>query len=91
MDLSMPRLDGFEATRLIRVNAPDVRVIVVTADMSAAVVQKSFAAGADGFVAKVAAADELPHALKALACGERFTSPRVVQPTAGRITDQAQP
>lgn len=73
----MPHLDGFEATRQIRRSAHDVQVIVVTADASEAVVQKSFEVGADGFVAKVAAADELPRALAALRRGERFISPRV--------------
>jgi PAS domain S-box-containing protein len=84
MDISMPRLDGLQATRRIRLDAPDVRVIVVTADTDAALVERAFAVGADGFVAKVAAADELPRALKALSRGERFISPYVrKQPKVG--------
>ena len=76
MDISMPRLDGFEATRRIRLGAPDIRVIIVTADTSAACLEKGVAVGADGFVAKIAVADELSRAFIALSCGERFISPR---------------
>ena len=59
MDLSMPRLDGFEATHQIRLNAPEVRVVIVSAHTSASFVEKAFAVGADAYVAKIAAADEL--------------------------------
>ena len=86
MDISMPHLDGFEATRRIRLNAPEVQVIVVTADLSDLVVRKSFEVGADGFVAKVAAADELPGALAALSHGEQFVSPRI-RPGVTRLSD----
>jgi DNA-binding NarL/FixJ family response regulator len=75
MDISMPRLDGFEATRRIRRNAPEVRVIIVSAETSAAFVERAFEVGADGYVAKAAAADQLAGALRAVANGERFKNP----------------
>ena len=75
MDVSMPHLDGFEATRRIRAIAPEVRVIVVSADTSAICVDRGFEVGADGYVAKIAAADELPQAVHAVAQGGRFRTP----------------
>ena len=74
MDISMPRLDGFEATRRIRLNAPEVRVIIVSADTSAGCVEKAFEVGADGYVAKAAAADQLPEALRAVVKASNSTT-----------------
>jgi DNA-binding NarL/FixJ family response regulator len=77
MDIAMPRIDGLEATRRIRLNAPNIRVLIVTADTRADLLQKSFEAGADGFLSKSALADELPRALAAMDAGMRFISPCV--------------
>src|SRR5262245_16971708 len=79
MDVSMPRVNGIEATRRIRLQVPDVRVIIVTAEAKASFAAMAIDAGAHGFVAKIAAADELPRALHALARGERFISPLAKQ------------
>jgi DNA-binding NarL/FixJ family response regulator len=75
MDISMPRVNGFEATRRIRLAAPEVRVIIVSADTNPICVDKGFEVGADGYVAKIAAADELPQAVHAVARGGRFRTP----------------
>jgi len=74
MDVSMPRLDGFEATRRLRVSAPEVRVIIVSADASPCYVEMGFDVGACGYVAKISAADELPQALRAVEQGDRFNT-----------------
>ena len=52
MDLSMPRLDGFEATRLIRANTPDTAVVVLTGSLDSEDVERAKEAGARGFVTK---------------------------------------
>ena len=67
--------DAHERLARIRLGAPDIRMIIVTADTSAACLEKGVAVGADGFVAKIAVADELSRAFIALSCGERFISP----------------
>ena len=59
MDVSMPVLDGFEATREIRAASDDVRVLMLTGSNSRADVDRSRAAGASGYVTKDRIASEL--------------------------------
>ena len=74
MDISMPRVDGFEATRQIRVGAPEVRVIMLTAHRDYSYVDRALRIGAIGFLVKSAAAQELPAALEAVSSGRSFIS-----------------
>jgi DNA-binding NarL/FixJ family response regulator len=52
MDLSMPRVDGFEATRRICSNTPETAVVVLTGSLDDADADRAKAAGAAGFVTK---------------------------------------
>ncbi len=52
MDLNMPEMDGFEATRLIKEMKPDVPVIVQSAYILSGEEQKSYEAGCDEFLSK---------------------------------------
>ena len=52
MDLSMPRLDGFEATRRIRATKPETAVVVLTGSLDSADFEKAMEAGAVGYVTK---------------------------------------
>jgi two-component system NarL family response regulator len=63
MDVSMPVLDGFEATREIRAEAEDVRVLMLTGSNSRADVDRSREAGASGYVTKDRIASELVAAI----------------------------
>jgi DNA-binding NarL/FixJ family response regulator len=59
MDVSMPVLDGFEATREIREESDGVRVLMLTGSNSRADVDRSREAGASGYVTKDRIASEL--------------------------------
>jgi two-component system, NarL family, nitrate/nitrite response regulator NarL len=59
MDVSMPVLDGFEATRQIRAETEGVRVLMLTGSDSRADVDRSRKAGASGYVTKDRIASEL--------------------------------
>ena len=63
MDVSMPVLDGFEATREIRAAGEDVRVIMLTGSNSRADVDRSREAGASGYITKDRIASELVAAI----------------------------
>jgi two-component system NarL family response regulator len=63
MDVSMPVLDGFEATRKIRADIEGVRVLMLTGSNSRADVDRSRDAGASGYVTKDRIASELVAAI----------------------------
>jgi two-component system response regulator NreC len=79
MDLSMPDLNGIDATRLIRAETPDARVVTLSAHLDRTLLDLVWAAGAAGYVLKDAAHDELVPAIRAVARGERYVSPVVAR------------
>jgi DNA-binding NarL/FixJ family response regulator len=69
MDVHLPELTGVEATRRIRLDQPDVRVLVLTAYDEPAYVNALLDAGADGLVLKTAELSQLHQALLDVAVG----------------------
>jgi two-component system, NarL family, response regulator DesR len=65
MDLSMPVVDGFEASRRMRAAAPDTAVVVLTGSAYAEDVDKAFDAGASDYVTKDRIAQDLVRTLLA--------------------------
>ena len=78
MDIHMPELTGVEATRRIRHENEDVRVLVLTAYDDPAYVHALLDAGADGFVLKTAEFSELFRALQDIAVGRTAFSAEVM-------------
>ncbi len=71
MDIHLPELTGVEATRRIRHDYPDVRILVLTAYDEPAYVHALLKAGADGFILKTAELAELYKALNEVAVGRK--------------------
>jgi len=65
MDLSMPVMDGVEAIKLIVQRHPDTRVVVLTSMSEHSRIVDALNAGADGYILKHAAPDELLNAIRA--------------------------
>lgn len=77
MDLSMPVLDGIEATRAVRSTAPSVRVLVLTSFGDRDRVRRALAAGATGYQLKDADPAELRAVVRAVHEGHAPLDPRV--------------
>ena len=77
MDLSMPELNGADATRAIVENDPKCRVIVLSMYAEREYVRRALKSGAAGYVVKRSAAKEVVDAIRAVHAGQRYLSPRV--------------
>lgn len=65
MDLAMPVLDGFAATRRIKQDCPSIRVYILTVKDRSTTGQQAVRAGADGFIEKGVSVSEILRAVAA--------------------------
>jgi DNA-binding NarL/FixJ family response regulator len=79
MDLSMPRVDGVEATRRIAADLPDVHVVVLTSFVDQERIMSALEAGAVGYILKDAAPTEVTAAVRAAAAGGSPLDPKVAR------------
>jgi DNA-binding NarL/FixJ family response regulator len=77
LDISMPDLDGLQATRRIREAVPTTEVVVLTMHESDQMVRRVLDAGARGYVLKSDLATHLVKAVKDVCAGKMFLTPRV--------------
>ena len=85
MDVMMPKKDGVEACREIMESLPDTRVLMLTASTEANAVIEAVAAGATGYLQKVAGLDRLLSAVRDVAAGEVRLPAEVVRRVFERI------
>ena len=88
MDLSMPDIDGIEATRRIVAAHPDVQVVVLTSFSDRDRILAALDAGAVGYLLKDAEPEELLRGVRAAARGESPVDPRAARTV---ITARSQP
>jgi DNA-binding NarL/FixJ family response regulator len=79
MDIAMPELDGVEATRRIMEKCPETRVLILSMYLSAEHIHRALQAGAQGYVLKESAGDEVVEAIRALRAGKRYLSHRITE------------
>jgi len=77
LDISMPDLDGLQATRRIREVVPTTKVVVLTMHDSDQMVRRVLHAGALGYVLKSDLATQLVKAVKYVSAGKQFLTPRI--------------
>ena len=80
MDLRMPGLNGLEATRRIKEESPETKIVALSVHTDKRMVLKMFQAGASAYVPKVSAFEELISAMKAVIKDEYYLSPTVAKP-----------
>jgi DNA-binding NarL/FixJ family response regulator len=74
LDVALPSLNGIEAARQIRKLVPESKIIFLSQESSAEVVQEALGLGAWGYVVKTRVGSELLHALESVISGKRFVS-----------------
>ena len=79
MDIAMPELDGVEATRRIVERCPDTRVLILSMYLSAEHIYRALQAGAQGYVLKESAGEEVVDAIRTLRAGKRYLSHRITE------------
>jgi DNA-binding NarL/FixJ family response regulator len=81
--VSMPELNGIEATRQIKSHVPSAKVIALTDHNDGELVTQMLKAGASGYLLKTCVVDELLSAIRAVRAGQTYLSPEV----AGFVTE----
>ena len=79
MDLSMPQLNGAQATERLKQACPQVKVLALTVHEDKGYVHQLLQAGASGYVLKLAATEELLHAIRIVAAGGVYLDPTVAR------------
>lgn len=79
MDISMPGMDGLEATRRLTAQFPECRVLALTVHEDQQYLFEMMAAGASGYLTKHSAADELVAAIHAVAGGNIYLQPALAR------------
>lgn len=77
MDVTMPGLNGIEATRKLQAELPEVKVVALTVHADKNYLTGMLSAGCSGYLLKDCASDELVHAVRTVASGRAYISPEI--------------
>ena len=77
MDVTMPKLNGIEATRQIKSELPDIKVLALSVHAKREFVLDMVRAGVSGYMLKECVFDDLVHAIKVIVAGQSYLSPQI--------------
>jgi DNA-binding NarL/FixJ family response regulator len=78
MDVSLPGVNGIDATRAIKSEYPEVKILILSMYNNPTLVHQAMQAGASGYILKKSMVEELNTALDQLALGKQFISPMII-------------
>ena len=84
MDISMPKLNGLEATLTIKRQYPSTLVLILTVHSDTELIFSVFNAGADGYLVKTAQSEEIIQCIRGLIIGDTVLSPNVFKQILSR-------
>lgn len=88
MDIDMPVMNGMEATRIVKKEFPNVKVISLTQHSERGMVKQLLECGSDGYLLKNIAQDELADAISKVKAGESAFSEEVSMSLAGKAVEK---
>jgi DNA-binding NarL/FixJ family response regulator len=88
MDVSMPELNGLKAMEALKRLVPEARVLILTRHTDSSYVQQLLQSGANGYVLKQSASDELVRAIQRVAAGQTYLDPAVTEQAVGRAASR---
>jgi DNA-binding NarL/FixJ family response regulator len=91
MDVTMPEMDGVEATRQIKQDRTDVRIVMLTMHADQEVLASAIRAGASGYLVKDCSTEEIASAVRMAASGETALSPQLAASMLDEVRKLDQP
>ena len=85
MDVSMPEINGLKATEVLSASSPGTKILILTRHGDASYVQRLLQAGANGYVLKQSAAEELVRAIRRVVAGQKYLDPAVTDQLIGTM------
>jgi NarL family two-component system response regulator LiaR len=85
MDISMPVLNGLEATRLIKAKNPEIAILVLTVHTDSEHVLSILEAGAAGYLTKSVFGNEIINSIRSVVAGEAVLTPAILQQIVKKV------
>jgi DNA-binding NarL/FixJ family response regulator len=90
MDISMPELNGLQATKKLKDKCPQVKVLILTRHTEPGYMQELLQAGASAYVLKQSKSEELIRAILAVAAGQTYLDPAVTERAVTQLRESGQ-
>jgi DNA-binding NarL/FixJ family response regulator len=87
LDLNMNGLEGIDVLRQVKRDTPDMKVVILTMHAGREYVSRALAEGADGYLLKDSAVQDLAAAIESVIAGGTFFSPAIQQQMAEMVRD----